>query len=227
MPDFVLPKLPYGYADLEPFILQEIVELHHDKHHRSYVDGANKALASLASRAKDATPEEIGALERSLAFHASGHILHSLYWQNLTPDGGGKPDGELQRALLRDFGSFDRFKNLMNHAAASTMGSGWAALVLEPVSARLVVVQIHDHQSVTVQGSLPLMVLDAWEHAYYLQYKADKQRYFDAIWNLWNWDDVLARFVRASERDLTLEDAAQDVRGPPGMPSVDDVLDRI
>ena len=115
-------------------------------------------------------------------------MLHSLFWQNLSPDGGGKPKGELLDAIERDFGGFDAFKKQLTQAAATSMGSGWGALVWDPISSRLLTAQIHDHQGQALIGSVPLMVLDAWEHAYYLQYQNEKAKYFDAIWNVWNWD---------------------------------------
>jgi len=221
MTDFALPDLEYDVFELEPHISGRIVELHHDKHHRAYVDGANKALKSLAEARATGQFDKLAALERALAFNASGHILHSIYWRNLSPDGGGQPDGDLFDAINEGFGTFDRFKKQMIEAASTTMGSGWAALVLEPVSARLLVVQIHDHQSVTIQGAMPLMVLDAWEHAYYLQYQTAKEKYFDAIWNLWNWEDIDARFAVAKDVDLLLGDASTRPTKPDWLPSGD------
>ena len=221
MSDFALPELSYDYDELEPHISAEILKLHHDKHHHAYVDGANKALAGLAEARATSQFDKIAGLERALAFNASGHILHSIYWQNLSPDGGGRPDGDLADAINEGFGTFDRFQKQMNEAAATTMGSGWAALVLEPVSERLLVVQIHDHQSVTIQGAMPLMVLDAWEHAYYLQYRTDKAKYFDAIWNLWNWEDIAARHAVAKDVDLLLGDASTRPTVPDSLPSGD------
>lgn len=215
MADFVLPELRYAYDALEPHLSAETLELHHDKHHRSYVTGANETLAELDDVRQSDDFERIAGLERALAFHTSGHILHSLYWQNLSPDGGGEPRGELGASIDRDFGSFERFRKQMTQAAATTMGSGWAALVHEPVTGRLLVVQIHDHQNVTVQGALPLMVLDAWEHAYYAQYKASKEAYFEALWNIWNWEDIATRYLAATSADLMLTHAASDEREVP------------
>jgi Fe-Mn family superoxide dismutase len=132
-------------------------------------------------------------------------VLHSIFWQNLSPHGGGTPHGELLHALDRDFGSFATFRKQLTQTAATIMGSGWAALVFDPISRRLGTTQIHDHQSEVTQAGVPLLVLDAWEHAYYLQYRAKKADYFAAIWNLWNWDDVSERLARASGVDLGLE----------------------
>jgi Fe-Mn family superoxide dismutase len=180
----------------------KLLELHHDKHHAAYVKKANETLGQL-DEARDADDfSRIAALERALAFSLSGHVLHSIFWQNLAPDAGGEPHGDLREAIARDFGSFARFKKQLNSVAASIMGSGWAALVWEPLAGRLLVTQIYDHQSNLNQSGVPLMVLDAWEHAYYLQYQNRKEEFFDAVWNLWNWADVLKRFEAAQRLDL-------------------------
>jgi len=205
---YVLPDLPYDYGALEPHISGRILELHHGKHHRAYVDGANKALEQLQEVRQSTDFARVAQLERALAFNASGHVLHSLFWRNLAPQAGGEPKGELATAIARDFGSFDSFRRQFTQVAATIMGSGWAALVWEPVSKRLAAVQLHDHQSETVQGAVPLMVLDAWEHAYYLQYFNEKAKFFEASWNLWNWDDIAERFGAAQSTDLRLAKSA-------------------
>jgi Fe-Mn family superoxide dismutase len=197
MNPYTLPELPYDAAALEPHISGRIMKLHHDKHHKAYVDGANKALQQLHDAREKGDFERIAALEHALAFNASGHLLHSIFWTNLSPNGGGEPKGELAAALQRDFGSFASFKQQLTKAAETSMGSGWAALVWEPLAARLVTVQIHDHQSQTIQGAVPLLVLDAWEHAYYLQYQNEKAKFFEAVWNVWNWENVAERLDRA------------------------------
>jgi Fe-Mn family superoxide dismutase len=207
MSHYVLPDLDYDYGALEPHIIGPIMELHHDKHHAAYVKNANEAAVRLeeATAAKDDTP--LPALERSLAFNLSGHVLHSIFWKNLTPKGGGEPDGELGRAIERDFESFDHFRTRMVAVASGLMGSGWAALTWEPLSERLMVTQIYDHQSNLNQGSVPLLVIDAWEHAYYLQYHDQKAAYFQAVWSLWNWEDIAARYASARGLDLALTPA--------------------
>jgi Fe-Mn family superoxide dismutase len=210
MTRFKLPSLPYDYEALEPHISGEIMELHHDKHHRAYVDGANAAIEKLiAARAKD-DYTTLAALERAMAFNLSGHILHSIFWRNLSPEGGGEPEGELAKAIARDFGNFAHFKKQLVQTAATIMGSGWGALVFDPVSRRLGTTQIHDHQSDVTQAGVPLMVIDAWEHAYYLQYKNQKMDFFMAVWNLWNWEDIADRYARAGRADLALEDVAEE-----------------
>src|SRR5438309_8124123 len=171
MNQYKLSDLPYDYGALEPHVSGKIMELHHDKHHAGYVNGANTTLERLdEARAKEQF-DRIPALERSLAFNLSGHILHSIFWRNLSPRGGGEPAGELKAALERDFGGFPAFRRQLNEVAASIMGSGWAALIWEPLGARLLITQIYDHQSNLNQSAVPLLVLDAWEHAYYLQYE--------------------------------------------------------
>jgi Fe-Mn family superoxide dismutase len=131
-------------------------------------------------------------------------VLHSLFWRNLQPRGGDKPTGELAEAINRDFGTFDAFKKQLSEAAGTVMGSGWGALVYEPMAGRLLTCQIYDHQSNIAQGGVPLLVIDAWEHAYYLQYKTEKTKFIDAVWNLWNWDDVAARYQSARGMNLNV-----------------------
>jgi Fe-Mn family superoxide dismutase len=204
MAKYTLPDLPYDYGALEPHVSGRIMQLHHDKHHRAYVTGANDALDALADERTRNDFSRIAALERALAFHVSGHVLHSLFWQNLAPGAGGQPTGALAEQVARDFGDFARFRGQLTGAAATIMGSGWAALVWDPVGKRLLTAQIHDHQSQITQGGIPILVLDAWEHAFYLQYGPDKKAYFEAIWNVWNWADAGRRFEAVRGVDLAL-----------------------
>lgn len=208
MSKYLLPELRYGYDALEPHISGKIMELHHDKHHRKYVEGANAAIDQVLEARRKGRYEQIPVLERVLAFNVSGHVLHSIFWQNLSPDGGGKPTGDLAAAIDHDFGAFDRCKAQLIETAATVMGSGWGALVFDPVLRRLGTTQIHDHESQITQGGIPLLVIDAWEHAYYLQYQTDKGRYFEALFELWSWEDVEMRFKLAQRLDLGLVDAA-------------------
>jgi Fe-Mn family superoxide dismutase len=202
MPTYSLPALPYAFNALEPHISATIMQLHHDKHHALYVKGANTAIEQLDDARAQGDFTRVAAVERALAFNLSGHILHSIFWTNLTPKGGGAPEGEFARAIARDFGTFDAFKHQLTEVAATIMGSGWGALIWEPLGGRLLTTQIYDHQSNLSQAGVPLMVIDAWEHAYYLQYKNEKKTYFEAIWNLWNWKDVSARFEQARKMDF-------------------------
>ena len=194
MPVYTLPDLTYDYGALEPHISGRIMELHHDKHHSAYVKGANQTLEKLAEARRKDDFASIASLEKSLAFHVSGHVLHSLFWKNMKPRTGDRPTGDLAEAINRDFGGFEAFRKEMTSAASSIMGSGWAALVWEPTAGRLVTAQIYDHQGNVTQGGTPLLVLDAWEHAFYLQYENRKFDFFEAIWNVWDWEDVAARF---------------------------------
>ena len=199
---YSLPELPYDYVALEPVISGEIIELHHDKHHAAYVKGANDTLEQLAEARDKDSWGSINGLEKSLAFHLSGHILHTIYWQNMTGDGGGEPletdgTGELADAIAESFGSFARFKAQLSKAAATTQGSGWGVLAYEPVSGRLIVEQVYDHQSNVGQGSVPILVFDAWEHAFYLPYRNQKVDFVEAMWRVVNRQNVSARYTAA------------------------------
>jgi superoxide dismutase, Fe-Mn family len=194
---YTLPDLPYDPGALEPHVSGEIMELHHGKHHAAYVKGANAALENLAEARESDDFTMITKLQKDLAFHVSGHILHSVFWTNLSPDGGGKPDGALGEQIDRDFGSFDRFRAHMSEAANTVQGSGWALAAWEPEAERIIVQQVYDHQGNHGQGSEPLLAIDAWEHAYYLQYRNVRADFVEAIWNVVNWDDVGARLATA------------------------------
>jgi Fe-Mn family superoxide dismutase len=209
MARYTLPDLRYDYGALEPHVAGQVMELHHDQHHAGYVRGANEALDQLDEARHRSDFTRLPALERALAFNLSGHVLHSLFWQNLAPGAPEGPAGALAEAIDRDFGSFDAFKRQLTHAAATIMGSGWAALAWEPVGQRLLVAQIYDHQSNVAQAGIPLMVIDAWEHAYYLQYQQRKAEFFQAVWNLWNWTDVGARYEAASAVTIGLVGASR------------------
>jgi Fe-Mn family superoxide dismutase len=199
---YVLPELTYDYAALEPHLSAEILELHHDKHHEAYVDGANKALGDLAAARDSGATDSIAGLEQALAFNVSGHVLHSIYWTNMSPDGGGRPEGELAAAINDAFGSFAHLRQQLTAATTTVQGSGWGALVWDPYLGALLVEQIHDHQTNVVQAAIPVLVVDAWEHAYYLQYKNVKADYVKAFWNIVAWDDVAARFDMARAAQL-------------------------
>jgi Fe-Mn family superoxide dismutase len=205
---YKLPELGYDYAALEPHISGKILELHHSKHHAAYVNNANAALTKLAEARAKNDFAAVPALERALAFNLSGHVLHAIYWRNMTPKGGDKPAGELAAAIDDSFGGFDAFRAQMTEASATTMGSGWGALVWEPMSKKLLVTQVYDHQSNLANGAVPLYVIDAWEHAFYLQYQNRKADYCKAIWSVANWADVAERFTAARKLDLVLPGAA-------------------
>jgi Fe-Mn family superoxide dismutase len=194
---YTLPDLPYDYAALEPHIDGRIMELHHDKHHATYVKGANTALEKLDGLRGQGDFSTLALHERALAFNVSGHVLHSVFWTNLSPNGGGEPSGPLAQEIGTTFGGFAPFQKQMSEAAATIQGSGWALAMWEPMAGRLTVQQVHDHQGEHGQGSVPLLAIDAWEHAYYLQYQNEKAKFFEAIWNVVNWDDVSRRFEAA------------------------------
>jgi Fe-Mn family superoxide dismutase len=193
---YTLPDLPYDYSALEPHVSGQIMELHHDKHHANYVKGANTALEKLAEARAGNDFALITKLETDLAFNVAGHLLHSLFWQNLGPD-GGQPSGELAEQIQRDFGGLDQFKAHFNAAANTIQGSGWALASWEPTAGRIIIQQIHDHQHNHAQGAVPLLTFDAWEHAFYLQYKNVKADFFNALWNVVNWGDVANRLKAA------------------------------
>ena len=195
---YVLPELPYKYNALEPVISEDIMKLHHDKHHAAYVNGANAALEKLEKgRAAGLQGVDVKAALRDLAFNASGHFMHAIFWPNMKQGGGGKPGGRLADQIAKDFGNYDSFKLQFSNAAKSVEGSGWAILTYDPLSDQLITLQAEKHQDLTVQGATPLMVLDVWEHAYYLQYRNDRGAYVDKWWDIANWDDVSKRFEKA------------------------------
>ena len=198
MATYSLPELPYDYSALEPHYSAKLLELHHGKHHAAYVSGANTTLEKLAEARAKRDFAAINQLQKNLAFHLSGHTLHSLMWKNLTPKGGGRPEGEIAAAINEAFSSFAAMQHQMNEAAKNIQGSGWSTLAWEPVGGRLVVEQVHDHQGNIGNGTVPLLVLDMWEHAYYLQYKNVKADFFKALWNVVNWTDVSARLGEAT-----------------------------
>jgi Fe-Mn family superoxide dismutase len=204
MPDqiYTLPDLAYDHAALEPHISGRIMELHHDKHHAAYVKGANTALDRLHEVRGKGDFTTISLLEKDLAFNVSGHVLHSVFWTNLSPDGGGEPAGELAPVIDDAFGGYGAFRQQMNEAASTIQGSGWALASWEPLSRRIVVQQVYDHQGNHGQGTVPLLAIDAWEHAYYLQYENNKAKFFEAIWNIVDWRDVARRFQIARASDL-------------------------
>ncbi|WP_009478508.1 superoxide dismutase [Rhodococcus sp. JVH1] len=199
MATYVLPELDYDYSALEPHISGEIMELHHSKHHATYVAGANLAIEQLAEAREDATiAAKAPLLSKNLAFHLGGHTNHSIFWKNLSPNGGDKPTGDLAAAIEGDFGSFNHFLAHFSAVATSLQGSGWAVLAWDTIGRRLVIEQLTDQQGNISIGIVPLLMLDMWEHAFYLQYKNIKADYVKAYWNVVNWADVADRFEKAT-----------------------------
>lgn len=200
--DYILPDLPYDYGALEPYISGEIMELHHSKHHATYVKGVNSALEQLAQARASNQLGTVNLLTKNLAFNLGGHVNHSVFWPNMSPDGGDKPDGELAAAIDEHFGSFDGFRDQFSATAMGVQGSGWSVLAWDSLGRRLVLEQVYDHQGNLPPGTLPLLLLDMWEHAFYLQYRNVKADFVDAWWNVVNWADVTRRFHEARPTTL-------------------------
>ena len=197
MATYSLPELTYDYSALAPHISAQIMELHHSKHHAAYVAGANTALEKLAE-ARDANDfANINRLQKDLAIHLGGHTNHSIFWKNLTPDSQERPSGELAVAIDEFFGSFDKFRAHFNAASLGLQGSGWAFLAWDAIGGQLIIEQLYDQQGNIAAATTPLLMLDMWEHAFYLDYKNVKGDYVTAFWNIVNWDDVAARFAAA------------------------------
>jgi Fe-Mn family superoxide dismutase len=208
MPVYTLPDLPYDYAALEPHISGRIMELHHDKHHAAYVAGANAALDALAGARESGDLAAVNLHEKNLAFNLGGHTNHTVFWHNLSPEGGGEPDGELGAAIADQFGSFAAFKAHFAAVATGIQGSGWAVLGWDSIGGRLLVFQLFDQQANVPLGVTPLLMLDMWEHAFYLDYLNVKAEYVKAFWNLANWSDVAGRLDRARATTGSLITAA-------------------
>ncbi len=197
MAEYTLPDLPYDYGALEPHISGQIMELHHSKHHQTYLTGLNDGLEKLAAAREKGDFAAIVGLEKSLAFNLGGHLNHSLFWRNLSPDGGGRPTGELAAAIDEAFGSFDAFQAQFTAVATTIQGSGWGVLAFDPLGARLHILQLWDQQANVPVGVVPIVMLDMWEHAFYLQYENVKPDYVTAWWNVVNWADAAERFTVA------------------------------
>ena len=194
---YTLPELDYDYGALEPHISAQIMELHHSKHHAAYVAGANTALEKLAEARESGNFAAINKLEKDIAFHLGGHVNHSVFWKNMSPDGGGEPDGDVGAAIDEFFGSFGGFQAQFNEVANGIQGSGWSMLVWDTLGQRLNINQLFDQQGNLPVGQLPILQLDMWEHAFYLQYKNVKGDYVKAWWNVVNWANVAERFAAA------------------------------
>ncbi len=198
MADYTLPDLPYDYGALDPHLSGKLMELHHSKHHQNYVNGLNTALEKLAA-ARDADDfGTINMLEKNLAFNLGGHINHSIFWKNLSPEGGDKPTGELAAAIDEHFGSFDAYRAQFEQVALGIQGSGWAITAWDTLGQKLVIVQLYDQQSNIPATLVPISQLDMWEHAYYLDYLNVKGDYVRAFWNIVNWADAQERFTAAT-----------------------------
>ena len=191
-----LPDLPYAYDALEPFLSAEQLRYHHDKHHAAYVKGLNDTEEKVKAAQQAGDFAALRALCEALAFNYSGHLLHSLFWTNMKPGGGGEPSGKLADAIKGQFGSFDTFKKLFLATTNAVEGSGWGILVRCPETGMLAVLQAEKHENLTVWGLMPILVLDVWEHAYYLKYQNKRPEWTAAFMeHLVNWEDVAARYA--------------------------------
>ncbi len=194
---FVLPDLPYATDALAPVISAQQLQVHHDKHHAAYVKGLNDTLEKISAASAGGDTAAIRALCDALAFNYGGHLLHTLYWFSLQPGGAKAPEGALADLVNRDFGSFDALKKWLGAAAIAVQGSGWALLALEPLSGRLMVLQTEQHHKVLGWGMVPLLAVDVWEHAYYLDYQNRRADYVAAVLDIVNWDVVGKRLIAA------------------------------
>jgi Fe-Mn family superoxide dismutase len=200
---YSLPKLRFGYKDLEPNISEEQLTIHHDKHHLAYVNGANAVLEKMDKARKEGVDFDVKSTLKELSFHIGGHLLHSLFWDNMAPTGkgGDAPGGYLGDEVGREFGSFDRFKKEFSQAANSVEGSGWAALAYCRQTKRPIIMQIEKHNANVYPAFKILMVLDVWEHAYYIDYRNQRAKFVDAFWNIVNWNTVNRRLDEVMRQD--------------------------
>jgi len=192
---YVLPQLPYGYSDLAPYMSEEQLHIHHTIHHQAYVNGANAILRKLDSARRENTDIDVKAALKELSWNIGGHLLHSIFWVNLAPPskGGGKPGGKLADIIEKEFGNFERFRKEFTQAAVSVEGSGWAALTICRQTNRPLIMQIEKHNTNMYPTFPILMVLDVFEHAYYIDYKNKRADFVEAFWNIVNWDEVSKR----------------------------------
>ena len=200
---YQLPELSYDYAALEPHISARIMELHHSKHHQAYVTGANAALEAMEKARSEDSFATLPKLQKDLAFNLGGHVNHSIFWKNLSPSSSA-PEGDLAAAIAEYFGSFEAFKNHFSAAAIGIQGSGWAYLAWDALGNRMIIGQLYDQQGNLAMGNIPLLMLDMWEHAFYLDYQNVKADYVKAFWNIVNWEDVANRFGSVSVHSKSL-----------------------
>ena len=193
---YTLPDLPYGYGDLAPHISEEQLKIHHVKHHQGYVNGANKIFEMLDDARKKGSEYDVKATLKELSFNVGGHLLHSLFWTKMAPAGKGGDPGDFGKALDEEFGSLERFKDEFSKAAVSVEGSGWAVLAYDLLVKKLMIMQIEKHNMNLVPSLPVLMAVDVWEHAYYLDYKNERDKFIEAFWNVVNWNGINERFEK-------------------------------
>ncbi len=192
-----LPELPYSYDALEPFLSEQTLCIHHDRHHRGYVDGLNQAEERIETAREAGDFSSVRAICDALAFNYSGHLFHSIYWQCMSPGGGGEPSGALAEQIVNDFDDLATFRTQFTAATNAVQGSGWGVLAWQPLGQSLVVLQAEKHQNLAQWGAVPVVVLDVWEHAYYLDYQNERKRYTEAFFDVINWEFALHRFEQA------------------------------
>jgi Fe-Mn family superoxide dismutase len=194
-----LPELPYDYDALEPHISEQVLEWHHDTHHQGYVNGLDSAEATLAENRESGETDGTQAALRSVSHNGSGHYLHTMFWENMSPNGGGEPDGALRERIEEDFGSYEAWKQEFEAAAGYSAG-GWALLVYDPVAKQLRNLAVQKHNDGALWGSHPIMALDVWEHSYYYDYGPARGDFVDAFFEVVDWDDVAENFEKVSSR---------------------------
>ena len=189
---YKLPPLKYGYADLEPYISEEQLRIHHDKHHQAYVNNANAILQAMDKAKTEGTDFNYKANARPLSFNLGGHVLHYYFWWEMTPasNASKEPIGELAEAIKQDFGNFERFKKEFSQVASSVEGSGWAALTFCKDTKRLMIMQIEKHNVNIIPDHPIIMDLDVWEHAYYIDYRNDRAKFVEGFWNIIDWEEI-------------------------------------
>ncbi|MFO8082248.1 MAG: superoxide dismutase [Armatimonadota bacterium] len=192
-----LPELPYAYDALEPYLGEQTLRTHHDRHHQGYVDGLNEAEEKVEAARQAGDFSAIRSICDALAFNYSGHLFHSIYWQCMSPGGGGEPEGALMEQIQNDYEDFATFKKQFLAATDAVQASGWGVLAWQPQGRKLVVLQAEKHQNLAEWGAVPVMVLDVWEHAYYLDYQNERSRFTEGFFDVVNWDFVSRRFEEA------------------------------
>jgi Fe-Mn family superoxide dismutase len=196
---YTLPDLPYDYKALEPVVHEDIMRVHHQKHHQAYVNNLNKAIEDFDAAQKENDLQRVANLTAAIKFNGGGHVNHSIFWRNLCPPNKakGKPSGDLLKAIESQFGSFADFQTYFNTHTGAIQGSGWGWLGFDPVSKSVEFRTTANQDPLSTTGLLPLLGVDVWEHAYYLQYKNMRPDYLKSIWAIINWDDVSHRFSEA------------------------------
>ncbi len=193
---YTLPELGYDFKALEPVFSAEALEIHYSKHHRAYVDKLNEALDKYHAAEMKKDIQDMIPIQKAIEFNGGGHINHSFFWKNLSPKGKRKPEGALLEGLKKEFGSFEEFQTKFNAEALAVKGSGWAWLAYDKTVRDLHIIVTSNHGTVRSLGLVPLMVVDVWEHAYYLQYKNERARYLKEIWNVLDFDEIEKRYAK-------------------------------